>query len=495
MSTFTFGSPSTTNNTNFGFGQKPATGFNLTSVPFGSTTPASTLSFGASTIPATTSSLSFGFNSTPGISTQAQSSNLVLGSNVAATTTATSLFPTATTSTSLFSNLSFGAPAASTSLAFGTPSNTSTTGNLTFSAPTTTTPLFGGSITSGGLLGSKPLTSTSVTTTTNKGLGGLDVSVSNKGLSQGSNSPATTKDNVWPPELMQTIDKFKEFVKEQKVLSSDIARGSARPLNRCAEDTTLLMEMLTTLAGSVQRDRSSADKLKQDTARALQNAEIAQRTHDTPLGLQYENNAPLLFFMELVDNFEHDLMLFRSQIETTEKHIQAMMTPKTLTPQELTMAMSKLHESLVAVAGKLQGVHSKVQQHKEQYLNFRKYVLKDNTNVFEDVKTDGKTFRHNFGKITSGPTPFGPGNKSFLSSTALNSNRPGTYETRNPLVWGNAIPTSSATNINLGPSLKPPTASLTFNIPTNLTAPLPTSESSTSFQLQKPPVGNKRGKH
>lgn len=93
------------------------------------------------------------------------------------------------------------------------------------------------------------------------------------------------------------------------------------------------MELLTTLAGSVQRDRSLADKLKHDTAKALQNAEIAQRTHDTPAGLQYENNAPLLFFMELAESFEQDLLLFRSQIESTEKHIHTMVTPKTLTPQ------------------------------------------------------------------------------------------------------------------------------------------------------------------
>lgn len=122
-------------------------------------------------------------------------------------------------------------------------------------------------------------------------------------------------------------------MKTQKVLSSDIARGSSRPLNRCAEDTVSLVDLLTTLAGSVQRDRSSADKLKQDTAKALQNAEIAQRTHDTPPGLQYENNAPYLFFIELAENFEHDLLLFKSQIEITEKHIRTMMTPKTLTPQ------------------------------------------------------------------------------------------------------------------------------------------------------------------
>lgn len=80
---------------------------------------------------------------------------------------------------------------------------------------------------------------------------------------------------------------------------------------------------------------------------------------------------------------------------------------------ELTMAMSKLHESLVAVAGKLQGVHSKVQQQKEQYLNFRKYVLKDNTNVFEDITLNGKTSRNSIGKITSGPTPFGQGDLLF----------------------------------------------------------------------------------
>ncbi|KAG7206072.1 hypothetical protein KM043_003468 [Ampulex compressa] len=435
MSTFTFGTPTTSTNTGFGFGtQKPATGFGLASTPFGTTTPASsTLTFGCTPPSTTTTGLNFGFGGTPTTSAQAQPGGLLLGSNTTTTTSAApSLFQTPTTSAPLFSGLSFGTPAATTGLMFGATATAPATGGLTFGTPATSAPLFG-SITGGGLLGAKPATSTITTTATNKGLGGLDVSVSSKGLSQGSNSPAAAKDNLWPQELMQTIDKFKRFVKAQKVLSSDIARGSARPLNRCAEDTASLMEILTTLAGSVQRDRSSADKLKQDTAKALQNAEIAQRTHDTPPGLQYENNAPLLFFMELAENFEHDLMLFRSQIETTEKHIQTMLAPKTLTPQELSMAMSKIHESLVAVAGRLQGVHCKVQQQKEQYLNFRKYVLKDNTNVFDSIKANGKTSRTSIGKITSGPTPFGPGNKSFLSSTALNSARPTSYETRNPL--------------------------------------------------------------
>lgn len=73
------------------------------------------------------------------------------------------------------------------------------------------------------------------------------------------------------------------------------------------------------------------------------------------------------------------------------------------------MAMSKLHESLVAVAGRLQIVHAKVQQQKEQYLNFRKYVLKDNTNVFDSIKASSKSSQSSIGR-TSGPTPFEPGN-------------------------------------------------------------------------------------
>ncbi|XP_067204710.1 nucleoporin p58/p45 isoform X3 [Linepithema humile] len=475
--------------------QKSITSFGLGNPSFSTTaTTSSPLAFGTMSTPTTSVGLNFGFG-TPTTAAQLQSSGLLLGSNTATTmTTAPSLFPAPTTAAPLFTGLSFGTPTTTTMLTFGATSNTPATGSLTFGSATTNTSLFG-SAPGSTLLGAKPITAATTTTTVHKGLGGLDVSVNNKGLSQGNSSSTAAKENLLPNELMQTIDKFKDFVKIQKGLSSDIARGSSRPLNRCAEDTASLMEMLSTLSGSVQRDRSSADKLKQDTARALQSAEIAQRTHDTPPGLQYENNAPLQFFMELVESFEHDLMLFRSQIETTEKHIQAMMAPRTLTPQELTMAMSKLHESLVAVAGRLQSVHAKVQQQKEQYLNFRKYVLKDNTNVFDSIKASSKSSRSNIGRITSGPTPFEPGNKSFLSSTTLNSNRPTTYETRNPLVWESSTPVPSATNIAIGSSMKPPTASLNFNAPINLTAPLPVNGATPNFQLQKPPVGNKRGKH
>ncbi|XP_024939630.1 calpain-15 isoform X3 [Cephus cinctus] len=353
----------------------------------------------------------------PATSVQSQASSSFLGGGT--TTTTPSLFGTPASSVGTVTGLNFGSSTTSTGLNFGAPTSTPATGGLNFGSVATTTPsLFGSS--SGGLFGAKPTTAIPATTippTASKGLGGLDVSATSKGLSQGSNSPTAAKENLIPHELMLTIESFKEFVKTQKAIASDIARGSAKPLDRCAEDTASLMEILTTLAGSVQRDRSLADKLKQDTAKAL----------------QYENSTPLQFFTELADSFEHDLMLFRSQIESTEKLIQTMVAPRTLTPQELTMAMSKLHESLIAVAGRLQEVHSKVEQQKEQYLKFRRSFLHDSTNVFEDARSSEKINRSNIGRITSGPTPFGTGNKSFLSSTTLNTGRAPSYGTPNPL--------------------------------------------------------------
>lgn len=60
-------------------------------------------------------------------------------------------------------------------------------------------------------------------------------------------------------------------------------------------------------------------------------------------------------------------------------------------------------------------------------------------------------------------------------------------------VWGSVGSTSN--NLSLSTSMKPPTTGLNFNPPTNLMAPLSTTDTSSNFQLQKPPVGNKRGKH
>jgi nucleoporin p58/p45 len=71
--------------------------------------------------------------------------------------------------------------------------------------------------------------------------------------------------------------------------------------------------------------------------------------------------------------------------------------------------MRRLHDSFVALAGRLQTVHNSVETQKEQYLNLRKYFLKDSTNVFEEhaKKSAGGIIKPNNGtNVSPGPTPF-----------------------------------------------------------------------------------------
>jgi len=59
---------------------------------------------------------------------------------------------------------------------------------------------------------------------------------------------------------------------------------------------------------------------------------MAQRTHDTPPGLQYDNTAPLAYFAERVSNFERDIQLFRQEIETAERHVKSQTQAAALSP-------------------------------------------------------------------------------------------------------------------------------------------------------------------
>eukprot|EP00058_Branchiostoma_floridae_P026254 XP_002611744.1 hypothetical protein BRAFLDRAFT_128724 [Branchiostoma floridae] len=182
--------------------------------------------------------------------------------------------------------------------------------------------------------------------------------------------------------------------------------------------------MLSVVSSGLQRNAVAIEKLKADSAQELKNVEIAQRTKDTPPGLQHEHTAPAEYFQRLVEQFEVQMLMCRQQIEQLENHIAALSHPAYFTPQTLSSVLRRLHETFVALAGNLHGIHEAVKTQKEQYLVYRKVFLGDTTDVFEARrKSQSASSRSKPPPVTVGPSPFtGMTNAAAVAmATALNA--------------------------------------------------------------------------
>lgn len=167
----------------------------------------------------------------------------------------------------------------------------------------------------------------------NVGLGGIPTSQPKPGAVAPGITDVAPKDQPLPAELKQTVEQFKNFVKQQKTHCSDIARTSIKDLRKVEEEIDAANNMLNEVEKHLQYNRAIAEKLKIDAAKGLQHIEMAQRTFDTPPGLQYDNTAPLQFFTELVDGFEREMQSLKVQIENTDKYVRNTGKPTPLTSQ------------------------------------------------------------------------------------------------------------------------------------------------------------------
>ncbi|KAJ3657427.1 hypothetical protein Zmor_009230 [Zophobas morio] len=495
-----FGTPASTAATGLGFKPPATTGLAFgtpasTSLSFG--TPASTgLSFGA---PQVSTGLSFGGPASTGLS---------FGGTTTAPTFASSAPSTGlafggATSAPATSGLSFGAITTSTpslGLNFGAASTAAPT--LNFGAPATSGFSFGGA--TGGLGGvatsSVGLGLTATTTTQQSvGLGGVAFTQSKTGTSTSAQKELPPKEQLLPNEFSQLVEQFKNVVQEEKNRSSDVARCSVKEFRKVETELDSLNHQFNQVENQLLNNRNLAEQLKYDTAKGLQNIEMAQRTQDTPPSLQYDNNAPLQFFLDLADNFEREMQLLKLKIDNTEKFVKKCNEPSVLTSQDLAVGLKRLHETFVALAGRMQSVHSQVEAQKEMFLNLRKQVVKDNTNPFEKMDKNAEAMnlimrnalRATPPNLASGPTPF--------NSIALGSNNITiAAQQTQPAPFQTAVTTSAPTlGFGLGtaaPGFGTAASNTSIFKPTGFGSTPFQLNTSSNFQLQKPPTGSKRGK-
>lgn len=231
---------------------------------------------------------------------------------------------------------------------------------------------------------------------------------------EGKNESTKVKESQVPKEIIQNVDDFKAYVKQQKTLSSDIIRTTDRKMKSVTEETQRLNCNVQDVSNNVDNNKLTIKLLRSDTSKVIQHADMAQRTHETPSGLQFENIMPQIYFNELIHKYENDLLTLKHQVELTEKHLQSLSNPQNFTAQDLKRGLHQIHESFIALAGRLQETHTKVDTQKEQYLSLRKFLLRDTTNVFEVEQSTSSA--SNTSKIQYGPNPF----TSSMLGTGLN---------------------------------------------------------------------------
>ncbi|XP_022216361.2 nuclear pore complex protein Nup58 [Drosophila obscura] len=258
------------------------------------------------------------------------------------------------------------------------------------------------------------------------GLGGIDVTATQPKLGDNKKDGIKIKETQVPDEIAKTVEALKVYIKQQKTTSSDIGRTSTSKFSNVTHEITSLAWALQNMANSVDTNNQQIKLLRLETAKAIQSLEMSQRTQDTPIGLQYENNAPFQYFQCLVVKYEQDLIAFRQQITLTERHMHALANPQSIAPEDLKRGFRQLNEAFISLAGRLHELHQRVEEQKELYLNLRRYKLRDATNVFEKIDNPPPPAVEPQ-RISSGPTPFSnisaisSLNKSYASAAAASS--------------------------------------------------------------------------
>jgi hypothetical protein len=177
--------------------------------------------------------------------------------------------------------------------------------------------------------------------------------------------------------LDATTKKLVEGVQEkisEKMLADEIQQRSSEPIDTVTEDSSLMIEKLQTLLGTVNQDNMEAIGLKREYTALLRHVDqlTALVERAGALGAQMESrqaawdnyqlaNLPSKYFRDLVSTFESRMLEYRQTIETIEKFVDTSSSIKVYTPGMLKDIMQAQVDYFLTLTAQVSTLHDGLQ--------------------------------------------------------------------------------------------------------------------------------------
>ncbi|KAI9365513.1 hypothetical protein DFJ73DRAFT_270812 [Zopfochytrium polystomum] len=198
----------------------------------------------------------------------------------------------------------------------------------------------------------------------------------------------TTRYGELPEAVRGELDKMEKFIQKQISLAEEIQTNRADELilrvREQAQDAELKYQGLKNI---LDRDASLIKHLRSTVSREMKNADMATRFIDAyqnpnPSNYPFRNQDYFSYFVDVTNQLESKLQLYRQTIDDLERHLQGITQRVQYTPQSIVTIMRHQHESFLAIASKIAAVHDAVQKEKENFLHFRRRYFGETRNPF-----------------------------------------------------------------------------------------------------------------
>lgn len=180
-----------------------------------------------------------------------------------------------------------------------------------------------------------------------------------------------------PPELLNLVQNFKDFVKSQKALREEnfSQRFSITPIVQVETDLEEnIRSNVHRIDLELQQKNKIVESIKTNTTALMKDAELAHRLLKTeiPFNLntftisenQINNPSARKYFLNTIEKFEEQMETYSRNIKDLELHLNNL--NKSYTPEELIVMMKKQHETLIALASEVYLVHEEINNLKKQ---------------------------------------------------------------------------------------------------------------------------------